>query len=428
MNVLVLSTWFPFPADNGSRLRAFHLIRVLAGRGHRIRLVAGLQSDVASPTASADAGPLETLCDTIVSVPWQWHDGERGGTLAAARGLLSPVPRSVTETFTPALRDAVLKQCAVQPPDCLLVLEPGMDAYVPGATVFSGPRMIDNVEMSGALDESGTRRDPRTRLRQDKARSYWRRRLADYDAVTAVSAAEVVVLRGLLGETDGAAAVHLLPNGVETDAYRPAQRRPVAGRLLYNGSLTYGPNREAVLWFSRHVLPQIAARIPEAHLVVTGRYDASDPEVEALLGDASQGRIELTGFLPDMQRVLTSAALCVVPLLAGGGTRLKILEAWAAGIPVVSTPVGAAGLEAVDGVHLALAPPEPDAFADRVAGLLADPARADAIAASARRLAVDRYDWAGLGARLEEILADCVGRSHRGQATGRVPVGAAARP
>jgi glycosyltransferase involved in cell wall biosynthesis len=398
MNLLVLSPWFPFPPDNGSRLRAFHLIRVLAEQGHRIRLVAGVQED--SPSGPIPE-PLQDLCDEVIAIPWRWYDGgTRTGRWGAARAALSHVPRSVREADNPGLREAVARAWQNRSTDAVLAFELGIDPFLPeegGGT----PVVLDQVELSGLERAYRTAKSVPRRLRHrlawSKGARYWGKRLRRYSALTAVSTAEVDIVRRVLGRETP--PVHLLPNGVPVDAYPPRIReRIVPGRLIYNGALTYGPNRDAVYWFVQEILPRVVEQVPEAHLVVTGRCEARDAATLA-----SNPRVRLTDFLPDLRPALLEAAACVVPLRTGGGTRLKILEAWAAGVPVVATSVGAAGLEGEDGTHYRRADTA-EALAKATVTLLQDSVHAEGLARKARALVTARYDWAALGGQLAGML------------------------
>ena len=397
MKLLVLSTWFPVPPDNGSRIRAYHLLRQLAKR-HEVCVVTGVQEDVAGSVAPGVA-ELSAFCKSIVPVPWQWHDPNRTGSTGAVRALLSPIPRTILETPNPELVNAIAKELSTIP-DAVLVLELAMDAYLP--QVWGNvPLVIDQVEVSGAEralhQAKGVKARLQTELTYRKAMSYWQQRFSRYAAITAVSEDEAIAVRKFVGTERPPVVV--VPNGVSVTDYtaRPFSQA-VPGRLIYNGALTYGPNRDAVRWFVRDILPLVAQAVPDAHLVVTGRYNSSEA------ADLCQNpRVQLTGFLPDLRPTLSEARVCVVPLLSGGGTRLKILEAWAAGLPVVSTKVGAAGLGATDGTHLLLSD-DAKGFAEKVITLLTDDRKAETITINAREYAESRFDWAAIGDQLSDLL------------------------
>ena len=389
--LLALSPWFPCPADNGSRIRIFHLLRELS-RHFRIRLVAGLQDD--SPRDIP--APLARICEAVLTAPWQWHDGGQAtGRAGAIRALVSPVPRSIRETDNPALRELIRGEIARRP-DAVLVCELGIAPFVSLADLPpQTPCVLDGAEFSTA--EKAQAAGLRNRLTYGKARAYWHTALRPYTSITAVSSAEADAVRRVTGA--GGPPVAVVANGVEVAAYPPRDpARVVPGRLIYNGALTYGPNLDAARWFAREILPAIQAEAPDAHLHITGRYT---PEIAAEF--APFPGVTLTGFVPDMGAELAAAACCVVPLQGGGGTRLKILEAWAAQVPVVSTAVGAAGLSGAHSSHLLLAN-DAARFALSVVRVLRDPALAQTLAQNGRDLAAREYDWQAIGATLAALL------------------------
>jgi len=165
--------------------------------------------------------------------------------------------------------------------------------------------------------------------------------------------------------------------------------------------MDYHANIDAVTWFSRAAWPEIARNHPDIHFMIVGRDPA--PEVRALTSD----RIHVTGTVDDVRPFYASAVAAVVPLRSGSGTRLKILEAMAAGIPVVSTRMGAEGIEAEDDVHLLLADsgPEIAAAVRRVASSAETRTR---LSQAARALVYRVYDWSVIGKQLFGIHADLV--------------------
>jgi GT2 family glycosyltransferase/glycosyltransferase involved in cell wall biosynthesis len=182
--------------------------------------------------------------------------------------------------------------------------------------------------------------------------------------------------------------------GIDTTRYefRPRGREPLT--MLFLGSWRHDPNRIAVDWFVRQVLPLILAQEPEAKLVIVG----SDPPPEHTYADHS-AHLHMLGYVEDIREPLARYALFVCPILSGSGVRVKLLEAFAAGIPVVSTIVGAEGLAVEDGEFCALAD-APAEFAARAVALLRDPQRAAAMAERARAEVVAQWDMAAITARL----------------------------
>jgi polysaccharide biosynthesis protein PslH len=204
--------------------------------------------------------------------------------------------------------------------------------------------------------------------------------------------------RRLLDEVPGVRHTAVIPNAADVEYYRPRSTDPPPdGRtVVFFGHLSYLPNVDGVLHFVQDIWPRIAAEHPEARCRIVGGQ--APPSLLALAGP----RIELTGFVSDLRPHLAAAAAVVVPLRLGGGTRLKVVEAMAMGKAIVSTALGAEGIDAVPGRDLLLED-EAAGFADAVNRLLAEPKLAARIGQSARELAVERYSWSGAAQKLESF-------------------------
>jgi len=204
--------------------------------------------------------------------------------------------------------------------------------------------------------------------------------------------------------------------GIDTSLYdfRPTGRDPFT--LLFLVSFRHLPNAEALTWFTSEVFPKIRAAEPRARLIVIG----SDPPPRHSLKDAEA--IELVGFVPDAKEPLARYAVFVCPILSGSGVRVKLLEAFAAGIPVVSTYLGAEGLADQDGDICALAD-DPAGFAQRTIDLLEDSARAEALSRRARERVEQTRDMRVITEKLVESYADEVERmrSRERRAKARLP-------
>ena len=188
-------------------------------------------------------------------------------------------------------------------------------------------------------------------------------------------------------QPDGARRMRVVPNGVDTAFYRPPADAPPREAVLYVGNFQNLPNVDALEYFLLDVWPLVRLSRPEARLTVAG----ANPSKRVLRFDGRDG-VEVVGSVPDLRPYYHRHRLMVAPIRAGSGTRLKILEAFAAGLPVVSTTLGAEGIDCLDGRHLLIAD-QPAAFANAVARLLDDGALCARLAAAAETLAVERYDW-----------------------------------
>jgi glycosyltransferase involved in cell wall biosynthesis len=243
---------------------------------------------------------------------------------------------------------------------------------------------------------------------------YERRELARFDGILAVSDADRDTFTRLY---PGAISqpVHVVPTGVDTDYFEPASSDPQSRAMVFTGSMDWLPNEDAMLYFCREVLPAIRAEIPDASLAIVGRTPT--PAVKKL---AEEHGVTVTGRVDDVRPYMKEAAVYIVPLRIGGGTRLKIFEAMAMGKAVVSTTVGAEGLPVTDGEHVRLAD-EPAAFARAVVHLMRDLDERRRIEAAARALVVARYDWSAVAGELESALQRFALRQAQGERTMPLP-------
>jgi sugar transferase (PEP-CTERM/EpsH1 system associated) len=261
---------------------------------------------------------------------------------------------------------------------------------------------------------SGTIERALYRVQYSRMRRYEGRTLARFDGVLAVSDADRETFASLY---PGAIRqpVDVVPTGVDTEYFAPAAADPGSRALVFTGSMDWLPNEDAMQFFCREVLPLIRAEEPAVSLSIVGR--APTPAVKRL---AAEHDVRVTGRVDDVRPYMQEAAVYVVPLRIGGGTRLKIFEAMSMAKAVVSTTVGAEGLPVIDGRHLMLAD-EPAAFASRVVGLLRDAGRRAQLEAAARSLVLERYDWSAVAGALERALQEIAGRG-RQSAVGPLPV------
>jgi glycosyltransferase involved in cell wall biosynthesis len=213
-------------------------------------------------------------------------------------------------------------------------------------------------------------------------------------AVFAVSGREQVQF-----ESYGCKSVTVVPNGVDFERFAavPTGRGASAPIILFIGALSWRPNIAAVKFLADHALPAVRRHVHDARLVVVG----SNPSAE-VLALAGRSGVTIERSVPDVLPFLEAACLFAVPLESGGGTRLKILEAFAAGLPVVSTEVGCEGIEAFDKTHLRVA--SLTSFANVLTELLTNRAKATAMAGTARTLARDVYDWRVVGAAARQVV------------------------
>ena len=222
--------------------------------------------------------------------------------------------------------------------------------------------------------------------------------LARADLVSVTSKRE----RQLLGALLPGASVVITPNGVDTEAFAPdPERAETPERVIFTGTMDYHPNEQAAHYFADTIWPRVRVEVPDATWYLVGRPPASFKRLAALPG------VTVTGPVAEMQPYLTAAAVAIAPLLVGGGTRLKILEALAMGKAVVTTALGCEGLDVTSGEHLLVAD-DPGEFADAVIQLLRDDERRARLGAAGRALVEREYTWVRSGRALVQAVEQCV--------------------
>ncbi|KAM3094880.1 glycosyltransferase family 4 protein [Phormidesmis sp. 146-35] len=267
-----------------------------------------------------------------------------------------------------------------------------------------------NVEASLFADKFQSGRTLRTRLKVSRQlpqlKAIERNFTRQVDQVWACSQRDADLLKELYGKT---APIAIIPNGVNVISYDSArtgeaeipQLLKVEGQqsILFLGQLSYSPNIAAVDWLLESIYPKLRQKYPNCQLLLVGHSPTERMQTEA----KHDPTIVVTGKVPDVRPYLGAASLMVVPLQQGGGTRLKILEAFAAGCPVVSTRKGAEGLDAIANQHLLIAD-DPESMVAAIDQLWSNPELGQQLAQSAYELVRDQYSWEAIGQRVEMAI------------------------
>lgn len=393
MQILFISRWFPYPPDNGSRIRVFNLIKALS-RCHEITLLSLTQGVVTDERLAE----MKTYCTAVHTVPCREFSPNR---LKALLGFFSPRPRSVVDTYSQEMEALVRRVGRKKAFDVVVASEQGSAAYA--LLLNRTPRVFEDVELAVIYEQFAHRGSLALKARYGltwwKLSRFVARLLREFQGCTVVSERE----RDLITKIGpGCATLAVVPNGVDLKANSSDFGSPDLDTLIYTGALTYGANFDAMRFFLRDVFPLVKSQRPNVKLRITGGYDGVPVERLPLGND-----VELTGYLDDIRPAVAQSWISVVPLRIGGGTRLKILEAMALGTPVVSTSKGAEGLAVTAGEHLLIADEAVD-FADTVLHLLSDPSLRAALASNGRRLVEDRYTWKASAEKLERLLTQVV--------------------
>lgn len=395
MRILFVTPSLPSRPRDGASRRMHGLIAGLA-RSHTVSVLAFVQpgeDQTAAISASRD------VCVEVVTV-----ENDRYGLSGRRKRVLQmrslATPRSFEHLvyYRPALQTALDGMLARTRYDIVNVEFCWM-AYPSFPTAARLVLDEHNIEYDilrrTARSETQTARklynvvDYRKLRREERA--IWRK----FDACCLTSERDERLLRRDLPSTRTA----IVPNGADTSFFRPQAAPPEPMTIAFFGQISYYPNTDGLLFFLREVMPRLKQTHPRVTLLIIGM---SPPEViSAYEGDD----VIVTGVVDDIRPYLERASVIIAPLRIGGGTRLKILEAMAMGKPVVSTRIGAEGIDVTDGQDILLADSAGE-FAARVRQVLDDPVLARQLGGAARRLIEQRYDWQASVQRVEQLYQE----------------------
>ena len=383
----------PYPPISGDRLRVYNLLRRIAAK-HEVWLASMLEA----PAATEEVAHLSEFCAGLITAP-----EPRMHTLAHLPGLLrcglagKPLELKFhdSERFAADIRritDAVRF-------DLVQIEHSFMARYIETLSTCPPSKHILDFQNTTFEQHGQISRLRIGRARQIRAWVYsvlmrrWEPRYAErFDGCTTVSEDD----RHILISANPRLRIDVIPNGVDTTLYKPLMLPEAMDSLLFIGTMSYAPCTDAALYLCQEVLPRVRQHLSDTQAWLVGAEPP--PMIVKLNGNG----IHVTGRVADVTPYYAKCAVCVVPLRAGGGTRLKILEAMALGRPVVSTSIGCQGLDVVDGEHLLIADTA-ELFVEQTVRLLTDKVLYQRIATNARRLVVDRYDWDAIAAKLEKV-------------------------
>jgi polysaccharide biosynthesis protein PslH len=398
LRVLFITEFLPWPLNTGGRIRTYHILRQV-GLRHEVTLVTQK-----APKDTEGEEQIRALVSQLYSVPLK--------PPSVVSKILDPV------AFVASARPYVaayshyreglarLISSLMSRESFDLVHLDHLDAAVYLQSCCPRPAVyLDEHNYETSLLRS-------TRDHTSKALLRWYlgsqlRKLARFeqetlravDAVGVVSARDAHMVEAVAPHTDQ----EVIPNGVDP-AFFDIPRRPRPYRVVSVGSLDWLPNVEGLLWFLNQVWPSVVEARPDATLHIVGR----NPQ-RALLRQVSRG-VSVAASVADIREHVRDAAAFVVPLLAGGGTRLRVLEAMAMRVPIVSTTVGVQGIECVHGQHVLVADAAGD-FAQQLIALLDREELRERLAMEGRQLVERRYSWQVIGDTLDAFYRRSVGRA-----------------
>ena len=397
MKILVLDEWIPYPLVSGKKLRSYYLL-TRAARNHKITYLC-----FADPSGEEVARKqIESSGIRLVTLPRKNpFDPSYRLYFLALTNLVSPAPLVMRKHFR---KDYLATMCR-------LVREERFDlvhcewthygAYVrelPSYPRFLCSHNIEAMPWERLYEHEENRiKRPFLYLEWQKMLRFEKEVCGKFDHIAAVSEDDRAKFRDLYG----CKSVTLIPNGVDVGYYNFALPDLAKKSLVFSASLDAFVNQDAAVYFMESIFPRILERDSGVKVMFLGK----DPP-SSLRKYASE-QVTLTGTVDDVRPYLSRSSVCIVPIRVAAGSRIKILEAMAAGLPVVSTPEGAEGLEVVAGEHILIARNE-DEFAGCAIRLLNDNSLVQSLTTKARRLVEERYDWERIAPLLEQAWEETI--------------------
>jgi polysaccharide biosynthesis protein PslH len=398
MRILWIKTELLHPIDKGGRIRTYQILRSLARQHHVTYLC--LDDGLAAPDAIERA---REYAQHVVVVPFRPPARMSLRFFAdLLRNLFSSLPYAIARYGSPALRQQLLRLAGgadLVICDFLMSTVNMPDSLAASAVLFQHNVEAVIWQRHVSVPQSAVRR-AYMRLQWQRTRRYEAQQCRRFAHVITVSPSDADFIRREYAAT----SVGYVPTGVDIEYFSVSRpRRRESRELVFVGSMDWMPNDDGIRWFAADIFARIQERVADARLVVVGR--SPSPGLRALA--ARNPAIEVTGTVADVRPYLERAAISVVPLRVAGGTRLKIYEAMAMGVPVVSTGIGAEGLPLGNGEHLLIADTAEEQVS-AICALLSDQARADLLAANALRHVHAHCSWDAVA---EGFLAQCPRRS-----------------
>jgi polysaccharide biosynthesis protein PslH len=385
MRLLLLFPSMPFPATTGQKHRFALVAKTLAAK-HDVALACfAAPGEEKGAEAVAKTFSLIRTAPIPLAVP-----------VATMKSLLKREPSDVAYFRSAEMERHIAEIVSVFKPEAIIVGDPALTPYV--AAIPNVVRVLDYVcEVMLQMDRLGELAGGFQRriwqMRRIKFAQYLKQIRPVYDLCILNSQEDLDSLARLWPRQ----GMRLITNGLAPSDYPMADEPPERFRLIYPGSMSYAPNKDAVEWFATDILPKVREAVPQAHLVVTGPVPKDGERLEA------EGLAYL-GFVDDVKREIARSWATIVPLrLGAGGARFKVLESLALGAPMISTAIGYEGLAVTDGIDIVKAEGAEN-FAKATIALLTSPELRNSIALGGRALIEKVYNWDRLGAEFESEI------------------------
>jgi sugar transferase (PEP-CTERM/EpsH1 system associated) len=401
MNILWLSHFIPYPPKGGNLQRSFYLIKEVAKK-NRVFLLAFNQK-ILLPTPEAVKESTEKLkeyCEhvQVFNIPSEKSKLARFWLLFS--NLFIPFPYSVKQFWSPSMKHAIKEIICKYKIDLVHFDIIDLAQY---ASIIGGAKKAmnhHNVESLLLLRRAQAVRNPLKKLylyiQGKKLRKYESEKLSQFDLNLVVSEKDMKELEQFSPE----ARIEVIPNGTDTEYFYPCDSLIKGNNIIFAGGMSWFPNQDAVLYFLKSIWPLAKREIPDLKLTLIGHHPP-----RKVVKQSHKDEIEVMGFVDDIRPLVAKATAYIVPIRVGGGTRLKILDAFACGKAVISTSIGCEGIDVTPGKNILIGD-SPQEFADQIIKVCSDTELMKSLGKEGRKLVEEKYAWKIIGQRLNNLISD----------------------
>lgn len=401
MNILWLSHFVPYPPKGGNLQRSYNLLKEVAKRNHVFLLA--FNQKFLLPTQEMVRKSVENLkehCDYIQVFNISCEGSRLAWFWLLFLNLFSARPYSVKKFWSPRMMEAIKKVVSTHKVDLVHFDTISLAQY---STYVRGTRKIlnhHNVESMLLLRRAKMERNPLKKLylylQGKKLRKYEGETIERFKLNLAVSHLDKRDILSYCPEAE----VEVIPNGVDTEYFQVLETPIRKNNLVFAGGMNWFPNRDAIIYFLKEIWPPVKKVIPDLNLTLIGYQPP-----EEVVSKSKKEKIETLGFVDDVRPYLTRATAYIVPIRVGGGTRLKILDAFACGKAVISTSIGCEGLDVTPERNILIGD-SPSEFAEQVIKVCTDGDLMRSLGRAGRELVEKIYTWRLIGENLNRIYTN----------------------
>lgn len=402
MHILFLTQILPYPPSSGPKVKTWHVLRYLVQSGYKITLASFVREEELPYIQY-----VNNVCDAVHVVPV--HRSRVLDAYYFLRSQLTGRPFLVERDDIVEMRLLINRIISTESIDVIHADQLTMAQFAfplhvrdgrKPALVFDAHNAVWTITQRMQHNAAFYLKLPLA-LETRRIKRFEGKIVNDFDATLAVTEPDRLALLDAFNQYDhnGDVSVSVIPIAVDTQQVGPVQRAENSLNILTMGTLYYPPNADGIRWFIQRVFPLVRQKVPGVKLTIVGKNPPKD--FLKLAADDGSG-IVTTGFVPDLDPYFAESAITVVPVRAGGGMRVRILEAFARAAPVVTTTVGLEGIDACPGTDVMVAD-SPEDFARSVIDLLQDKELQQQLSTNGRRLVEEKYDWQVVLEKLDTI-------------------------